>query len=277
MKKIQDQIIRYGAISGGLVGIYQGMELAISNVKGKATAEAYQKELADTVIKLNKVQAELDLKNKEALLKLIDDESSNLVADQIKTGISARAGTILEQTDASVSTLRRNIENIEKQISELLKNSKVEEDSDISGSIYQLSKHAFETGKKDLEKIDTLSKELVEFVGKNMGGKDNNLISQVFSEYQAYLNSLSPEQMIALGHVLLCIGILSCLISMIFVFSGDKLIIHFKLEERYPRLAKFISLRRKFQNYTFYYNALIIVLLLLFIMYANIRIFVVYL
>lgn len=50
----------------------------------------------------------------------------------------------------------------------------------------------------------------------------------------------------------------SCLLSIVFIFYGDQLIIKYKIEERYPKLATIIKLRRKFQNYYFKINCLFI-------------------
>ena len=46
-------------------------------------------------------------------------------------------------------------------------------------------------------------------------------------------------------------------------------IIYYKLEEKYPRLAKWIKLRRKFQHYYIGLNILLISVTLLFVLYVN--------
>ena len=43
--------------------------------------------------------------------------------------------------------------------------------------------------------------------------------------------------------------ILSYTINIIFILYGDYLIKNFNLESRYPKLSKFIQLRRKLQSY----------------------------
>jgi hypothetical protein len=42
----------------------------------------------------------------------------------------------------------------------------------------------------------------------------------------------------ALGHILLGIGIYYSAVNIATAFYGDKLIVYFKLEDKYPRLAK---------------------------------------
>ena len=83
-------------------------------------------------------------------------------------------------------------------------------------------------------------------------------------------NSLSPEQNPIIDSILklvevyesyntlgkFCISILlfnylifSAITSIVFIFFGDYLIKRFNLEVKYPKLAKIIALRRKFQRY----------------------------
>jgi hypothetical protein len=63
--------------------------------------------------------------------------------------------------------------------------------------------------------------------------------------------------------------IFSALISIIFVFYGYILIEKYDLENRYPKLAKLIQLRQKFQKYYFnYYCFLIISVIVMEIAFA---------
>lgn len=75
-----------------------------------------------------------------------------------------------------------------------------------------------------------------------------------------FLKSLSTLELFAF--ISLCFNylILNALISIIFIFYGDYLIKYFNLEEKYPRIAKLISLRRKLNSYALKYNIFIIIL-----------------
>lgn len=63
------------------------------------------------------------------------------------------------------------------------------------------------------------------------------------------IKSLTTEQLGALSNLLFSNVILGSTISIVFIFYGDYLINKFKLEIRYPKLARIIQLRRTFQNY----------------------------
>ena len=56
--------------------------------------------------------------------------------------------------------------------------------------------------------------------------------------------------------------ILFLLISILSAFYGNKLIGYFDLEKKYPKLAKVIQYRIKFQNYTILFNFIIITIII---------------
>src|ERR1700730_7036871 len=72
-----------------------------------------------------------------------------------------------------------------------------------------------------------------------------------FESLQQLYSILNFEETLALTHLSGAITILLCLISLVTVFYSEKLIVYFKIEEKYPKIGKFIQLRRKFQNYYF--------------------------
>ena len=68
-------------------------------------------------------------------------------------------------------------------------------------------------------------------------------------DLQSFLNSLSTEELLAFAGILLNSLVLSHTISIILTLYGDYLIHKFNLEDRYPRLANLIHLRRTLQAY----------------------------
>jgi len=84
------------------------------------------------------------------------------------------------------------------------------------------------------------------------------------------LDQLSHEQKYAVIHISFAITILFCLFTLIGIHSGDRLIEYFKLEEKYPKLAKYFLIRRKLKSYSFYWNTFIIFIMLLVIILFNI-------
>jgi len=107
----------------------------------------------------------------------------------------------------------------------------------------------------DIKKLDlTRYDQLVERYAKKIEseGLDIDSISKssIFSiDIDKFISSLSKEELLAFSGLLLNQLILSYVITIIFILYGDYLIERFKLESKYPKLAKFIQFRRKFQSY----------------------------
>ena len=58
------------------------------------------------------------------------------------------------------------------------------------------------------------------------------------------------------------IAVFCCLYTIITAFYGNKLIEYFQLEKKYPKLAKVIYYRIKFQNYTILFNFILLSIIL---------------
>jgi len=100
-------------------------------------------------------------------------------------------------------------------------------------------------------------------------------IRQAGESYLDWVNTLSVLKQGALAHILASITILLSLSSLITVYYSDYLIKRFNLETNFPRLAKYINLRRKFQQYYFFINTVIIIIFLFIIIFMNIYVFII--
>jgi hypothetical protein len=104
--------------------------------------------------------------------------------------------------------------------------------------------------------------------------KNNNNFSDSFMNLIHDLNniiqSMSMHQKLAYIHISGSFFILLSLLSIISIFYGDYLIIKLNLENKFPRLAKFIQLRRKFQHFYILLDVIISIIILLIIIYINI-------
>jgi hypothetical protein len=122
-------------------------------------------------------------------------------------------------------------------------------------------------------KIEELKKMLEDVFGS--GSKNKFIGDDVIANFQNYLSTLPLEKIGALGHIFffISIAILFSLVSIIFIFYGDSLIKYYNLEEKFPKLARFIQLRRKFQQYYFLINISLIIIALLLIIYVNLIVF----
>ena len=118
-----------------------------------------------------------------------------------------------------------------------------------------------------------------DFKNHSEGAKDSNTISTSSNftglnfNLQDFLSSLSRLELFAF--ISLCFNslILNALITIVFIYYGDMLIKYFNLEVKYPRLAKFISFRRKLNSYALKYNLFLILFSVFSQMFASILIF----
>jgi len=86
--------------------------------------------------------------------------------------------------------------------------------------------------------------------------------SSIIDTYFEWLNTFDQLSKMAISLLFLNYAILGSLISIVFIFYGDYIIKRFKLEERYPKWAKFIQLRRTFQSYYLIFSILIITVII---------------
>ena len=121
-------------------------------------------------------------------------------------------------------------------------------------------------GRRSLEFEDILNK-------INDNTNNNQLLENFLENWNSILSDLSSAQMGALGHILFAIGIYYSAINIATAIYGDKLIIYFKLEEKYPRLARWIKYRRVYQQYNIALNLIIIIGAAAYIVFVNISVF----
>ena len=123
-----------------------------------------------------------------------------------------------------------------------------------------------------ISKTITKSEELLKLItetdiSKNFIG-DLNLL-ELYNDFQAYLQTLSTYQLCILFNITTIIFIMTCLITIIFSFYGDFFITKLKLEEKYPKIAGFIRLRRLFVHFYLLTNTIFITLALSVMMFVN--------
>jgi len=85
------------------------------------------------------------------------------------------------------------------------------------------------------------------------------------------ISLLTYDQLIAFIHLSGVLTIALCIFSIILIFYSEKLIVYFKIEEKFPRFGKIVKLRRKFQNYYFIINVSIIIFILIGIAHINLN------
>lgn len=76
-------------------------------------------------------------------------------------------------------------------------------------------------------------------------------ILEYYYRVYAAIDQLTLEQKAALFNVSAIITVFFCASTIVGLFAGDRLIEYLKLEQRFPRLEHYFTLRRKFRWYYF--------------------------
>ena len=97
-------------------------------------------------------------------------------------------------------------------------------------------------------------------------------IQDIYNNVYYFIDSLSQTQKLAVIHISMSITILFCLFTLIGVFYGERILNYFNLEQKYPKLAGIIKLRRRFQQFYFLWNSFMILLVLALIISFNLYI-----
>ena len=104
-----------------------------------------------------------------------------------------------------------------------------------------------DTKKEYSEAVNTAKEITSSLEPTNLIDINIDTIRQYYLSYQSYLDQLTLEQKGAIINISLAVTIFFCLTTLLGVFAGDRIVEYFKLETRYPKLAKFFTLRRKFR------------------------------
>ena len=140
-----------------------------------------------------------------------------------------------------------------------LKNEKIQEVENTKVEIH-----------KKYESVNTKFDSFINKVNTLLNNSGNK--SQYLDSLQSIIDGFNYEQNLAMSNITGSMFILFSIISILSIIFGDKLIIFFDLENRFPKLAKFIQIRRKFQQYYLLMNIGLInfVLVLVLLIYVNI-------
>lgn len=121
--------------------------------------------------------------------------------------------------------------------------------------------------------VSKKAQELFEVVNKKGGGESSNTFSAVdfITDMQNYFSSLSFVELTATINILGCVIILLCLFTIILILLSEYLINKLNISSNnFPRIYKFLLLRRKLQLYSLIVDFSIIVVVVLTLIYINI-------
>nr|YP_009652982.1 hypothetical protein [Taiwanofungus camphoratus]QCG70020.1 hypothetical protein [Taiwanofungus camphoratus]UKQ56110.1 hypothetical protein [Taiwanofungus camphoratus]WRO45221.1 hypothetical protein [Taiwanofungus sp. YW-2023a] len=125
--------------------------------------------------------------------------------------------------------------------------------------------------------LDSISKVTDSTELDSIDVKQNNVLGSLSEIRQAIndeLASLTPEELACLTNLLGFIMVLGGMITITLILFGEYLINYFKLDQRYPKLAKYIKLRQKVNKYYLIVNFIIIYLIIIIYIVLNFYMFI---
>lgn len=191
---------------------------------------------------------------------LMNNLELNRIIANLTNNTSNQLNTVKEYFEKS-----EILENLFKRLDD--PNISVEERDFLMGS-WDLYK------KQGIEHVNKVNEFLQKILNQiNSSGNGDNFISEInllIERYKEFLSTLSVEQLDIVVNTIGQIIILSFVISLAAVLYGDFLIRYFELEKRFPKIANFIQIRRKFQWYYLNYSFLMIAFFTIFLIWFNI-------
>jgi hypothetical protein len=207
-------------------------------------------------------------------LKIIKDSIEGIEDIEVKTKVIASLSRIKESTDNSsklLNTISNSIKDKESSTSTKVSDSIIAQLENLPERFKNVESYNNEASseiKKLTEYLEGL-KTKTKFIDDN----SNNLIDiikNIIDHFNNYLATLSTQELCILLNILSCIFIILCVLSLILIYTGNFLIYYLDLENRLPRLAKFIRFRIKFQYYYSIFNIILIILTLILMLFTNI-------
>lgn len=216
-----------------------------AGITGIATMDGYRRTINNEkkVSESDRLLQET-IKQHQSAVKEISDKERYL--DDRNTDLIATYGRIKEKCE----WIGHDLRNLTKQAS-IENNNKT-----IQGGVESVNKSTSDLMKE--------INELMVKVDWNSGSKGNSFNS-VYDLFASY----SSTQLGAMAHIFIYIITYLCISDILITYYGNYLIVYFKLEEKYPSLAKWIKIRRKFQGYSICLHISFVIIIILFAIYVD--------
>lgn len=207
----------------------------------------------------NGVKLQKELAAKDSLAKeLLEKSLSNKELLDMENSI--------EKIDQSVKSLNK----LTEKLNSVQSNSTVDNSTNenINNKVLEEINN---TTSEHINNIINGNSVLKNILEKKLNFPSNSETKNFISNFDVHdlLSGMSTLELGAVVHLSGSLFILFSIMSIISIIFGDELVKYLKLEEKFPRLARFIEIRRKFRYYYLILNFTLIILVLLTIIYLN--------
>lgn len=227
-----------------------GFGVAIGSlIKQLTDAKVQSKVNEATQAKLSGLENQVKDSVEKLNLNIAENQTTNSFLQKMRDQFTSK----FEHVTSSMDKTTQSSSKIQEMV-ELLKNpnlseqEKVEKFNELCNNI---NDH-IECLDEFKSNIDTLNMSIELFKKNNSSYMDPFL--HFTKSFEDFIANLDLMHTFALVHILGSLSLIFILFSMITIFYGDYLIRRFELEVKYPKLAKWIQLRRNLQNYSLIWN-----------------------
>ena len=183
------------------------------------------------------------------------------------------------EDNREILEMKESIRKFRESIRELsdIENKYCKKHMEITDNL-ENSKKLFESYREEFSNAFNKAKEISENIEKktsNWDGSgikfsdDDNFIIKLINEFKDYLSNLSITEICLVINISSCLFILTCLVTIILAVYSNFIIKKLDLEEKYPKLAKFINFRIKLQHTYILVNTLLILVVLILMIIIN--------
>jgi chromosome segregation ATPase len=206
-------------------------------ILGAMTVDGYRRTVLNDNVTKRYENATNDLENTNIKLdnlysELLEKKQSVSILDAKDIAIRCRIEELLESFRKTIARIKEYRENV----------SESQNNQSMIDAIQQEAEKIVERVSCEIEELNIAksrkSVELEDLLKSISNDSNNQLLDNLIENFNSILSNLSTAQMGALGHILLAVGIYYSAVNIGTAFYGDKIIIYFKLEDKYPRLAK---------------------------------------
>jgi len=246
---IKDLIRKFKTISSITIGA-----MSIDAYRRTVESDAINRKLLELTDATN-----VKAKNLEAL------ESNLIVKEHKFTWVNTKVNAVQSRIMEMVNQLNKNKDKV-------LDLQKTEGNDTLIESVQRESLEIL--GRISTELTDLESSTNIDAIIKSLPDSDNTsqLLNNYLEQISATLENLSTAQLGAFGYIMFSVGLYYCVISIGTAYYSDMLIKHWNLENKYPRLNKWLKYRRSIQHYTIASNLLFILFIAGYMAYVNISI-----
>ena len=198
---------------------------------------------------------------KESVITRLDQHLDTMIK-----GVESKEDKVINEENINkMNAIGDKVQSFKKSASELENSSNV--DDVTTTKVKDFIQKASEIDNDNIKLINDITKQ------KLIENFNTNFISDYTKYIHDYLDTLTLHEVSCLLNIIIFIVLILTGFIILSMYYENHIIYYFKLEERYPKLAGYLKLRRTLQKYSIMWNIFLLFLICLFGIFVNLLIF----